>query len=63
MTELLTAGVVQMDSRSFKEVAKEGDIKPQAARRTLFQDRMSTLMQHSKIQHAFSKLSDLEANF
>lgn len=63
MTELLTAGVVPMDSRCFKEVTKERDIKPQAARRTLFQDRMSTLLQHSEIQHAFLKLSDLEANF
>lgn len=63
MTQLLTAGVVQMDRRCFEEMAKERDTKSQAARRRLFQDRMSTLMQHSEIQHAFLKLSDFEANF
>lgn len=63
MTLLLTARVVQMGSRCFEEVAKERDIKPQAARRILFQGRMSTLMQHPETQHAFLKLSDFEANF
>lgn len=63
MPQLLSAGAVQMDRRCFEEVVKEREIKPQAAGRILFQDRMSTLMQHSKIQHAFLKLSDFEANF
>lgn len=37
-------GVVQMDSRCFREeVAKERDIEPQAAGKTLCQKRMKTL--------------------